>query len=80
MKSLFFVSLLLGAAAPAAAEQATTASADERPAAEAPAAETANDGERRICRRVEANTGTRLGGQRRVCMTQREWRNHDRMN
>jgi hypothetical protein len=34
------------------------------------------DAERRICRRAET-TATRLGD-RRVCMTARQWRDHDR--
>lgn len=33
-------------------------------------------GERRVCRRID-DTGSRIGG-RRVCMTNREWREVDR--
>lgn len=33
-------------------------------------------GERRVCRRID-DTGSRIGG-RRVCMTNREWREYDR--
>ena len=36
-----------------------------------------NSEERRICRRVDTNTGSRVPF-RRVCMTEREWRAQER--
>ena len=37
------------------------------------------DGERRICRRVEGDSHTRMST-RRVCLTAREWREQQRRN
>lgn len=34
------------------------------------------DGERRICRRIESSANR--SGSRRVCLTQREWRDYNR--
>ncbi|WP_129794602.1 hypothetical protein [Sphingosinicella sp. CPCC 101087] len=36
--------------------------------------------EERVCRRIQADTGSRLSDNRRVCMTRREWREYDRNN
>jgi hypothetical protein len=36
--------------------------------------------EEHVCRRIQADTGSRLGDNRRVCMTRREWREYDRNN
>jgi uncharacterized protein YdeI (BOF family) len=33
-----------------------------------------------VCRRIQADTGTRLRGNRRVCMTRRDWREYERNN
>ena len=41
--------------------------------------EAGEDGERRICRRVETATGSRMSYQR-VCMTARQWRDYNRRN
>jgi len=39
----------------------------------------ANDEERRICRRVETNTGSRVPF-RRLCLTERQWEAYRRQN
>ena len=39
----------------------------------------AEGGERRICRRVETGTGSRMS-YRRMCMTADQWRNFNRTN
>ena len=38
-----------------------------------------NEEERRICRRVETNTGSRIPF-RRLCMTERQWEDYRRRN
>ena len=53
-------------------------------AAEAPAEATSTGGEteggeRRICRRIETATGSRMS-YRRMCMTADQWRNFNRQN
>jgi len=37
------------------------------------------DGERRICRRLETDSVSRMAS-RRVCLTARQWREHQRRN
>jgi hypothetical protein len=54
--------------AAAASEAATTNSIEEEPE---------EDLDRRVCRRIETNTGSRVP-HRLVCMTARQWRAHDR--
>lgn len=39
----------------------------------------ANDPDRRVCRRVETNTGSRVPF-RRVCLTERQWEAYRRQN
>jgi hypothetical protein len=43
------------------------------------ASDETNDGERRICRRVETNTGSRVPF-RRMCLTERQWEAYRRQN
>lgn len=55
----------------------TQTSAPEGTAAgsESADAETPSDPNRRICRRVETNTGSRVPF-RTICLTERQWRNY----
>lgn len=70
-------------AAPALAETAATRANETGTPGEATAAQAAEDSEdrdsRRICRRVNTATGSRMS-EKRICMTAREWRDHERMN
>ena len=81
MKSVLFVASSLVLASSALAQNAGSAT-DRRPSAQAEStaggAETADD--EVVCRRIQADTGTRLKGNRRVCMTRREWRDYERQN
>lgn len=78
MKSLILVASCLLLAGPALAE-----GSPNEPAASTPSAQTsstpANEDDRVVCRRIQADTGSRLGG-RRVCMTKRDWREYERQN
>ncbi len=48
------------------------------PAPSTPAAEEA--AERKICRSVQEDTGTRIGGRKKLCLTAAQWRRYDRSN
>ena len=67
--------------APAAAQTAGTDAATDRPSTQEgtssgnSSAEAENDPNRRICRKVETNTGSRVP-HRTLCMTERQWRNY----
>ncbi|HWT12168.1 MAG TPA: hypothetical protein VN231_05405 [Allosphingosinicella sp.] len=73
--------LLLSAPALAQASDGNTQGTPEESRTEQPQnvreAEAGEGGERRICRRVEDNTGSLTAG-RRVCMTAQQWRNYNR--
>lgn len=49
------------------------------PESTGPAGERSADGERRICRRIETATGSRMS-YRRVCRTAAQWRDAQRTN
>lgn len=64
--------------APAAAQTSDTNAATEQPAAQSeaqPEGQAAADPNRRICRKVETNTGSRVP-HRTVCLTEQQWRNY----
>ncbi len=71
--------LRLGAAAAivAVAAPATYAAGQEQPASQP--REARQKGERLICRMLNGQTGTRMGGER-VCRTREQWRQYDREN
>ena len=81
--AIFFVSALLSGT-PSAAEgngsgvRTTPAPAATTGQAPATAGNQPQPEERRICRRVESETGSRTSSAQRVCMTAREWRVYDR--
>lgn len=74
---VLFSSLLL--MAPAAAQTSDTNAASDQPAAQTQTqteeGEPAADPNRRICRKVETNTGSRVP-HRTVCLTEQQWRNY----
>lgn len=79
---LVAASSLLAVASPAFAHGSDTANTvnSVRESAETPAEPAATgtgDGERLVCRRIEADTSSRLGN-RRVCMTADQWRQRQR--
>ena len=78
--------VLLAAPGPAQASDDNATSNGSQPSSQAtelpgdsPSSEAEENGERRICRRVETNTGSRVPW-RRVCMTERQWRVYNRHN
>ena len=80
MKSYVFLIAGLVLMAPAAAQTSdTNSTTGDRPATQSGGnsdnAESANDPNRRICRRVETNTGSRVPF-RTVCLTERQWRDY----
>lgn len=82
ISGLLLASPALSQPAPGTAEPGTaTGQTDQGGAAAengtAPAADTANDAERPICRRVIADPSSRMGN-RRVCMTAAQWRQSQR--
>jgi hypothetical protein len=81
MKSVLFVASSLLLASSALAQNAGSAT-DRRPSAptESTSGGTESADDQIICRRIQADTGTRLKGNRRVCMTRREWRDYERQN
>lgn len=80
MSLLILSSALALVANPAATPSGSVSNGGATPPA--PTESTSNPApvERQICRRVEANTGSRLVNARRVCMTAREWREFERGN
>jgi len=81
MKSVLFVASSLLLASSALAQNAGSAT-DRSPSAptESTSGGPVSADDQIVCRRIEADTGTRLKGNRRICMTRREWRAHDRQN
>ena len=90
MKRLILVASCLLLASPSLAQEAPGDQTDRTPSSQSgstaggtPSGSTANgaqsEDDRVICRRVQADTGSMIGS-RRVCMTKREWRQHDREN
>ena len=78
MRFVLVASACFVLAAPAAAQMASGAmnsglSPSERPQPPEEAASQPADGERLICRRIEAGTASRMGS-RRVCRTAEQWR------
>ena len=65
--------------APAAAQTSDTNASTEQPAAQsqsqAEGSQPPADPNRRICRKVDTNTGSRVP-YRTVCLTERQWRNY----
>lgn len=80
MKALVLLVSGLIVAAPAVAQDGGATGGDSQPTAARSDASETPAAERRICRQVEAHTGSRLNGKRKVCMTAREWRDYDRGN
>jgi hypothetical protein len=81
MKFLYVLLPALLVAAPAVAQQAVTAPRNGQQASGKATESNANQApqeERRICRRVESDTGSRMASAQRVCMTAREWQRYDR--
>ncbi|HEY0324846.1 MAG TPA: hypothetical protein VGC46_02565 [Allosphingosinicella sp.] len=80
MRYAFVALSALFMAVPAAAQTVSNGGADAPSTSTAPQAPSqASDGEtaeRRICRRIE--TVANRTSARRVCLTQREWRDYDR--
>ena len=69
-----FAQSSMGSVSGSAAELSTESEAPERTGA---ASERNADGERRICRRIEADSSSRMAT-RRVCRTAAEWRESQR--
>ena len=65
--------------APAAAQTSDTNATSEQPAAQSQTqpeqSQQPADPNRRICRKVDTNTGSRVP-YRTVCLTERQWRNY----
>jgi hypothetical protein len=61
-------------------ESAATETAPSAQSTESPAGGTTSRDEETLCRRIAADTGSRIAGRQRVCMTRRQWREHDRRN
>ena len=90
MKRLILVASCLLLASPSLAQEASGEPADRTPSSQSgqtsggtqsgsTASGTQSEDDRVVCRRVQADTGSMIGS-RRVCMTKREWRQHDREN
>ena len=83
MRAFAFVIACFFLAAPAAATQPTgnsSGSGQAIPTTPSNAnTEAEEDPDRRVCRRIETNTGSRVP-HRLVCMTVREWRAFNRQN
>jgi hypothetical protein len=80
MKLVFVLasSMMLASAAFAQTAGATDQTPSSQAGATAGGAESRD--EERVCRRIQADTGSRLDNNRRVCMTRREWREYERNN
>ncbi|HEV2867438.1 MAG TPA: hypothetical protein VGX37_13085 [Allosphingosinicella sp.] len=83
MKALTVVISALFLAAPMLAQASETPEADTNSSTARTEQSTApteaqgqDDPDRRICRRIEENTGSRTSG-RRVCLTAEQWRNYN---
>lgn len=78
LPALLFASAAGAEVAGSSTASATDASSQSERSAEAEGGN-ASDPNRRICRRVETNTGSRVP-HRLVCMTQRQWQAQSRRN
>jgi len=80
MKFVLVVASSVLLASPALAQNA--AATDQTPSSQSGATSGGAEpsDEEVVCRRIQADTGTRLRGNRRVCMTRRDWREYERNN
>ena len=76
-------SMMLASAGLAQTAPGSGAASDNRPSGqqtESPAGGSVSRDEEVLCRRIAADTGSRINGRQRVCMTRRQWREHERHN
>ena len=83
MKSVILVASSFLLASAGFAQGGTSSGSDRRPSSQSgqtSGGAPVNEDDRIVCRRIQADTGSMIGGNRRVCMTKREWREYERNN